>query len=176
MRPTAYFKSLSGQIERLKRGKPFVVLGDGQLTTCNPISDRDLAHYLADCLDQESRHDRVLPIGGPGEAITPLQQGEHLFALLGRTPKFRHVPVKLLDAVQRALHALGKVSPAMARKAEPARIGHYYATKSMPVLDPVSGRYNASMTPSTGSETLFDSYARLVASDATVERGDHAVF
>ncbi|MCB1739833.1 MAG: NAD(P)H-binding protein [Gammaproteobacteria bacterium] len=176
VRPTAYFKSLSGQVERLKRGKPFVVFGDGQLTACKPVSDRDLAHYLADCLDQESRHDRVLPIGGPGEAVTPLQQGEHLFALLGRPPKFRHVPVKLLDAVQRALHALGKVSPAVARKAELARIGRYYATESMLVLDPVSGRYDASMTPSTGSETLFDYYARLIASDVTVERGDHAVF
>ena len=31
-------------------------------------------------------------------------------------------------------------------------------------------------TPSTGSETLFDYYARLVRGEAVAERGDHAVF
>ena len=61
VRPTAFFKSLSGQIDRLKRGKPFLVFGDGTLTACKPISDNDLADYLADCLDDESRHNRVLP-------------------------------------------------------------------------------------------------------------------
>jgi divinyl chlorophyllide a 8-vinyl-reductase len=29
VRPTAFFKSLSGQVERVKRGKPFLVFGDG---------------------------------------------------------------------------------------------------------------------------------------------------
>ena len=93
VRPTAFFKSLSGQVERVKRGKPFLVFGDGRLTACKPISDDDLAAYLAGCLDDASRHNRVLPIGGPGEAITPRQQGEHLFALLGRPPRFKQVPV-----------------------------------------------------------------------------------
>ena len=42
VRPTAFFKSLSGQVERVKRGKPFLVFGDGTLTACKPISDDDL--------------------------------------------------------------------------------------------------------------------------------------
>ncbi len=42
--------------------------------------------------------------------------------------------------------------------------------------DPVTGRYDADATPSTGSDTLFDFYARLLRGDATVERGEHAVF
>ncbi len=29
VRPTAFFKSLSGQVERVRRGKPFLVFGDG---------------------------------------------------------------------------------------------------------------------------------------------------
>ena len=41
----------------------------------------------------------MLPIGGPGEAITPRQQGEMLFQLLGRPPAFSKVPVALLDAI-----------------------------------------------------------------------------
>ena len=93
VRPTAFFKSLSGQIDRVKRGKPFLVFGDGTLTASKPISDDDLGGYLADCLDDEGRRNRVLPIGGPGEAITPRAQGEQLFALLGREPRFTHVPV-----------------------------------------------------------------------------------
>ncbi|MEM9140627.1 MAG: NAD(P)H-binding protein, partial [Pseudomonadota bacterium] len=34
VRPTAFFKSLSGQVERVQRGKPFLVFGDGRLTAC----------------------------------------------------------------------------------------------------------------------------------------------
>ena len=176
VRPTAFFKSLSGQVDRVRSGKRFLVFGDGRLTACKPISDADLAGYLADCLDDERLHNRVLPIGGPGEAITPRQQGEHLFALLGRSPRFRQVPVALLDGIVGALSLGGHVLPALAAKAELARIGRYYATESMLVLDPASGRYDADATPSTGKDTLFEYYAQLLSGQRTVERGDHAVF
>jgi divinyl chlorophyllide a 8-vinyl-reductase len=176
VRPTAFFKSLSGQIERLKKGRPFLVFGDGTLTACKPISDDDLGDYLAGCLDDPGRHNRVLPIGGPGDAITPRQQGERLFELLGRPPRFKQVPVALLDTIIRVLAVAGRVLPALAAKAELARIGRYYATESMLVLDPSSGRYDAAATPSTGSETLFDFYAGLVSGRVAPERGDHAVF
>jgi divinyl chlorophyllide a 8-vinyl-reductase len=176
VRPTAFFKSLSGQVERVRQGKPFLVFGDGTLTACKPISDSDLAAYIADCLDDERRHNRVLPIGGPGDAITPRQQGEELFRLLGRVPKFKPVPVRLLDTIVWTLGTLGHVSSAAAAKADLARIGRYYATESMLVLDSVTGRYDSAATPSIGTQTLFDFYARLVAGEASVERGDHAVF
>jgi divinyl chlorophyllide a 8-vinyl-reductase len=176
VRPTAFFKSLSGQVERVRRGKPFLVFGDGRLTACKPISDDDLGDYLATCLDDPKRHHRVLPIGGPGEAITPRQQGEQLFALLGRPPRFKQVPVALLDGIIGVLAAAGRVIPALAAKAELARIGRYYATESMLVLNPETGRYDAAATPSTGSETLFDFYARLLSGASAPERGDHAVF
>ena len=176
VRPTAFFKSLSGQVERVRRGKPFLVFGDGTLTACKPISDTDLADYLADCLDMADRRNRVLPLGGPGAAITPRQQGEHLHALLGRPPKFKQVPVALLDGIIKTLDIAGRLLPPLAAKAELARIGRYYATESMLVLDPVTGRYDAAATPSTGSQTLFEHYADLLQGRATAERGDHAVF
>ncbi len=176
VRPTAFFKSLSGQVDRVKRGKPFVVFGDGAMTACKPISDDDLGRFLAECLDDESRMGRVLPIGGPGEAITPKQQGERLFALLGREPRFRHMPLALVDSIVFALDGLGRVVPALADKAELARIGRYYASESMLVWDPATGRYDAAATPSTGTETLFDFYARLIKGEVGIERGDHAVF
>jgi divinyl chlorophyllide a 8-vinyl-reductase len=176
VRPTAFFKSLSGQVERVRRGKPFMVFGDGTLTACKPIGDDDLGDYLADCLDDDARRNRILPIGGPGPAITPRQQGEHLFSLFGKPPRFKQVPVGLLDGIVRMLTLAGRVSPAFAAKAELARIGRYYATESMLVLDPATGCYDAAATPSTGTQTLLDHYARLVRREITTDLGDHAVF
>lgn len=176
VRPTAFFKSLSGQVERVRQGKPFLLFGDGCLTACKPISDSDLGQYLADCLDDASRRSRVLPIGGPGPAITPRQQGELLFELLGREPRFRPVPVWFLDAIIAGLDALGRLSPRLRDKAELARIGRYYATESMLVLDPTTGRYDAEGTPSTGSQTLRQFYAQMIRGEIKDERGDHAVF
>ena len=176
VRPTAFFKSLSGQIERLRRGKPFLLFADGQLTACKPISDADLGRYLADCLTQPERHRRILPIGGPGPAITPLQQGQYLFELMGKPPRFKHVPVGLLDTIIAVLSALGKLSPTLADKAELARIGRYYATESMLVWDEKTGRYDADATPSTGTDTLWAHYQALVKGNQSTELGDHSVF
>nr|WP_146090011.1 NAD(P)H-binding protein [Rhodoblastus sphagnicola] len=176
VRPTAFFKSLSGQIERVRQGKPFLVFGDGTLTACKPISDDDLADYLASCLEDESRWNRVLPIGGPGEAITPKRQGEILFSLLNRKPAFRKVPVALMDVIIGALGFLAPLSSRLAEKAEFARIGRYYATESMLALNPETGCYDAEATPSTGSETLYDFYASVISGAAAPDRGDHAVF
>jgi divinyl chlorophyllide a 8-vinyl-reductase len=86
------------------------------------------------------------------------------------------VPVALLDVIIGALGTAGRLVPALAQKAELARIGRYYATESMLVLDPQTGRYDAAATPSTGTETLFDFYASLVSGAIAPERGDHAVF
>ena len=176
VRPTAFFKSLSGQVERVRKGKPFLIFGDGTLTSCKPISDDDLADFIVGCLTDPARHNRVLPIGGPGNAQTPRQQGEQLFALLGREPRFTQVPVALLDTIIRVLSVLGRVVPPLADKAQLARIGRYYATESMLVWDPIAHRYDAAATPSTGQDTLVDFFAKRLRGDATDDRGEHAVF
>ena len=179
VRPTAFFKSLSGQVERVRSGKPFLLFGDGRLTACKPISDDDLADFLAGCLDDPDRHRRVLPVGGPGPATTPREQGERLFSLFGRPPRFKQVPVGLMDAIVSALGWAGRLVPALQAKAELARIGRYYATESMLVWDAAAHRYDEQATPSWGRQTLWDHYAALVrgeTSHSDVERGDHAVF
>lgn len=176
VRPTAFFKSLSGQLQRLKDGKPFLLFGDGKLTACKPISDEDLGDFLAGCLHELSRHNRILPIGGPGPAITPRQQGEQLFALMGKPARFKRVPVALLDAIISLLSWVGKVVPGAADKAELARIGRYYATESMLLWDATNQRYDAEATPSHGTQTLFDAYERWVRGEGVPDRGDHAVF
>ncbi len=176
VRPTAYFKSLSGQVQRLRRGRPFLLFGDGALTACKPISDADLGAYLSDCLSDPARSRRILPIGGPGPALTPREQGALLFAALGRTPQYRAVPVALLDGVAGALALAGRIAPTLAAKAELARIGRYYATESMLVWDVAAQRYSAEATPSTGRDTLAAHYARLAAGTVQAGLGAHAVF
>ena len=83
VRPTAFFKSLSGQVDRVKRGKPFMVFGDGAVTACKPISDDDLGRFLVECLEDESRYNRVLPIGGPGGSDHAETAGGAFVCLVG---------------------------------------------------------------------------------------------
>lgn len=175
VRPTAYFKSLSGQLRRVASGRPFLLFGDGRLTATKPIGDDDLGRYLALCLRDPALRG-ILPVGGPGPAFTPRQQGEWLFEITGRRPRFRHVPPAMLDAVAAALGALARLSPKFAAKAELARIGRYYATESMLVWDAASGRYDEARTPSFGSTTLRQHYADLVAGRAQQDLGAHSVF
>ncbi|UUR08846.1 NAD(P)H-binding protein [Sphingomonas glaciei] len=162
VRPTAFFKSLSGQVEPVRRGKPWLLFGDGRLTACKPISDADLAAYLVRCVEDPALRGRVLPIGGPGPAITPREQAEALFAPLGEKPRFRHVPVRLMDVIVGVLGALGRVVPNLRDKAEYARIGRYYAKESMLVWNEEADRYDAAATPETGADRLVDHYAELV--------------
>lgn len=176
VRATAYFKSLSGQLARVRAGKPFMVFGDGELTACKPISDRDLARFLIQCATEPQAANAVLPIGGPGPAITPIQQGALLCNAVDKPPRYKRVPVAVMRGSVAVLSALGRVSPRMAAKAELARIGLYYATESMLVWDAASQRYDAEATPEFGADTLAQHYAALARGEAQVDLGEHAVF
>ncbi len=177
VRPTAFFRSLSGQIARVQAGKPFLVFGDGELTACKPIGEADLADYLVDCIDLPERHDRILPIGGPGAALTPIDQAAILFRLMGREPSIRHVPVGLLTGVAAVLDPFGRVFNAARVKAELARIGRYYATESMLLWDEDEQRYDADATPSTGTRTLEDHYRHVLEKGiAGHEAKEHRLF
>ncbi len=176
VRPTAFFKSLSGQADRVKAGKKFLVFGDGALTACKPISDEDLATFILDCLDRDDRRNQILSIGGPGPALTPIEQGQLLADALGVPLKTQSVPVRFLSVIITALSAAGAIAPPLREKAELAKIGRYYATESMLVWDDASGVYDADATPEFGADTLAEHYVRLARGEADDDRGDHAVF
>ena len=163
IRPTAFFKSLSGQVRRVKAGKPFLIFGDGNLTRCKPISNDDLACFIAWAIDAPEALGRILPIGGPGPAISLKEQGCILFDAAGRPPRFRSISPQIFRFAEKILAIGAPFSGWFAEKAEYARIARYYATESMLVLDPASGQYSADLTPEYGSETLRDHYVRLVA-------------
>ena len=176
VRPTAFFKSLSGQIPRLRNGKAFLVFGNGKLTACKPISDDDLGNFMVDCITNPAKHNKILPIGGPGPAITPRDQAQALFGLLGRPVKLRRVPVALLRIISGGLRLVGVLIPAAQHKADLAEIGLYYATESMLVWNGPEQGYSEENTASTGTEHLFDHYEKIMRSGADIPRGDHSVF
>ena len=183
VRPTAFFKSLGGQVESVKGGGPYVWFGDGELASCKPISEADLARFMADCVADADKVNRVLPVGGPGEALSPKQQADLLFGLLGPDAKRNTfpVPVALMDGIIGLLDFLngtiGRFFPQLEDAAEFGRIGKYYATESMLVYDPATGEYDAAATPSYGTDTLEDFFKKVLKDGmAGQELGDQAVF
>ncbi|MBA0600074.1 divinyl chlorophyllide a 8-vinyl-reductase, chloroplastic [Gossypium raimondii] len=177
VRPTAFFKSLGGQVDLVKDGKPYVMFGDGKLCACKPISEQDLASFIADCVLKEDKINQILPIGGPGKALTPLEQGEMLFKLVGKEPKFLKVPIGIMDFAIGILDFLVKIFPSMEDAAEFGKIGRYYAAESMLILDPETGEYSAEKTPSYGSDTLEEFFARVLREGmAGQELGEQSIF
>ena len=162
VRPTAFFKSLAGQVELVKDGKPYVMFGDGRLCACKPISEPDLASFIADCVLSEELVNKVLPVGGPGKAVTPLEQGEMLFRLAGKEPKFLKVPIQIMDFAIGVLDFLVKIFPSLEDAAEFGKIGRYYAAESMLIWDPETGEYDADSTPSYGNDTLEEFFKRVL--------------
>lgn len=176
VRPTAFFKSLSGQVPRVAQGRPFLIFADGRLTACKPISDADLGRFLALTLTDPAKRNRILPIGGPGPAITPLDQAAMLERLTGQPVRIKRVPVALMHGIVGLLSALGTLSPRLRAKAQLARIGRYYATQSMLLWDPLTQRYDAEATPEFGTDRLEDHYAAMLRGEVADDRGAHAIF
>ena len=177
VRPTAFFKSLAGQVESVKKGGPYVMFGDGQLASCKPISERDLAKYMTECIRDESLENKILPIGGPGKALSALEQGTMLFEILGMEPKFIKVPIEIMDGVIKLLDFFAGFFENMTDAAEFGKIGRYYAAESMLVMDEKTGEYDADATPSYGTNTLRDFFNKVsVEGLAGQELGDQAVF
>lgn len=169
VRPTAYFKSLSGQIENIKKGKPYVYFGDGQITQCNPISEKDLSLYILSCIKDKTKWEKILPIGGPKQSITPKDIGKILFEIFEVSPKYKSFPTKLLDAIRLLLLIISPFSNWAKNKSELIKIAKYYATESMLIWDEKKECYDANMTPSTGKDTLRDYFYSIKNSDLQLE-------
>lgn len=170
IRPTAFFKSLSGQLDRVRSGKPFLVFGDGLATACKPISERDLAVFMLRCVNDPASFRQILPIGGPGPALTPIDQAECLSELLGRPVAIRSISPTFFNVLSAMLLPMAPLSQWIRDKREFLRIGHYYATESMLVWDERRGRYDADATPETGNDRLIDHYRSIIAGEQPLER------
>ena len=153
------------------------MFGGGTLASCKPISESDLARFIADCISDLEKRNQVLPIGGPGQAMSAREQGEMLFRALGRQQRMLSVPIVLMDGPIALLEGLSKLFPGLQDTAEFGRIGRYYASESMLVWDAQEQRYDADATPSYGEDTLEQFFER-VARDgmAGQDLGDASVF
>jgi divinyl chlorophyllide a 8-vinyl-reductase len=79
IRPTAFFKSVSGQYESILEGNSYVLFGDGAVTQCNPIAEEDLAKFMCDSALEEYKEQRwgkILNVGGPDAPMTNKMLGE----------------------------------------------------------------------------------------------------
>ena len=165
VRPTVYFKTLADQIDRLRAGKPFVLYGSGVDVQLKPISERDTARFVAECLTEPGYRNRILPIGGPGPVTTPRAEADRLFKAFDLPPRFRHASVGRLALKAKLLSGPGRIAPSLAKASELAQIEHYRATNSMLVWDAKARRYDADATPEVGEETASDYFARLAGKD-----------
>ncbi|CAB9497612.1 Divinyl chlorophyllide a 8-vinyl-reductase, chloroplastic [Seminavis robusta] len=157
VRPTAYFKSVSSQIEVVAYDEaPYVMFGDGEVTKCNPIAESDLARYMIECISDKTRQNRILNVGGPDDPITMKMQGQMIFDLVGRQAEYVTAPIWLFDVLINSLQFLADVfqSESLADAAETGRIGNYYAVEDMLTTEPAE-QY--------GTITLGEHYSRLVA-------------
>lgn len=152
VRPTAFFKSVSGQLELLQQGWPFVMFGDGKICKCNPISETDLAAYMLNCVSEQDKWNQILDLGGPDEGMTMAEQGEMIFDIVGKEPSFIKAPIGIFDAIINALAWLGQWNQGAFDAAELARIGKYYAVEDMLTTEP-SEKY--------GTITLREHYERI---------------
>ena len=159
--PTAYFKSLSGQINRIKNGKSFLVFGSGEETRSLPISEVDLARYVINCIRYEQYWNKSLPLGGPGPALTPIDQAEMLFEIFGKPKKIKHISPRIFDLAIVFLIPFALFSQKIKDKVELLKIGKYYARESMLVYDEEVGSYDANKTPQFGDSLLYDYYCTL---------------
>lgn len=154
VRPTAFFKSVSGQLEVIQGGGPFVMFGDGEVTRCNPISEADLAMYLIDSITDKSRENKIINLGGPDEPLTMKKQGEMLFEATGIKPNFFYAPLWLFDTIIDSLQCVADTfnSEKFENAAELGRIGKYYAVEDMLTTDPEE---------KFGTMTLMDHYEKI---------------
>ena len=146
VRPTAYFKSLDGQIEAARKGGPILYFGSGQ-TAANAISEEDLAEFLVESAVNAAEIgmlNSTRNIGGPDNPpITKLQQIDLIYDALDIPPMKRRtisIPLSVFQVLISSFKALSSLlrllgQKELSTKAEDAveiiRIVKYYATEPM---------------------------------------------
>ena len=61
----------------------------------------------------QDRWNKILPVGGPGEAVTPLQQSQILFDLFDKEPKYIKVPIGVFDFIIGAIEFFANFNPGL---------------------------------------------------------------
>jgi divinyl chlorophyllide a 8-vinyl-reductase len=133
VRPTAFFKSVSGQYESIMDGNSYVLFGDGAVTYCNPIAETDLATYMCDSAIDEKQWGRILNVGGPDEPLSNKMLAEMMFRAIDKPAKFVYVPTEIFDWSIGMIEWIARNFPSQKWEdvLETAKIGKYYAVEDM---------------------------------------------
>jgi divinyl chlorophyllide a 8-vinyl-reductase len=83
------------------------------------------------CIYVVTRWNKILNLGGPDAGMTMKQQGEMIFDILEKEPKYWTAPIGLFDAIINTLAFFGQWFEGSRNAAELARIGKYYAVEDM---------------------------------------------
>ena len=150
VRPTAYFKSLDGQLEAAKKGNPILYFGTGSCAA-NAISEEDLAVFLVESALNPGKIgmvNKIRNIGGPDvPPISKLEQIGLIFDALDIPKEKRktisipvgvfQILISFFSFLQRATGTVGLKD--IAQKCEDAseivRIVRYYATEPMVAIN-----------------------------------------
>jgi len=143
IRPTAFFKSVSGQLETVQAGGPFILfdLGAGKTAACNPISEADLASALIDQVVDDTHANTHWNLGGPDSpGLDKLDQMKMMTKVLDleKQPSLIYVPIGVLHFFVNSFQWLADVfrSDKLNDAAELARIVRYYAIEDMLTRSP----------------------------------------
>ena len=158
VRPTAFFKSLSGQIKRIKQNKKFIVFDNGKKTKSKPISGEDLSEFIVSAINNKNMKNKIIPIGGPGPARTFKEFGELIFQISGLSPKYFYFPSFVFKILIYIMKPFSLVSVKIADKIEFLKIAHYYATESMLEWDEKKLEYSDNKTQEFGDQKIESYY------------------
>jgi uncharacterized protein YbjT (DUF2867 family) len=96
LRPTGFFNDMAEFFTMAKKGRVWL-LGKG-CVRLNPIHGADLGSALVDALSRPAQSLLTVPIGGP-DTFSMREIGELAFRVIGRAPRFGHVPTWVVTSL-----------------------------------------------------------------------------
>lgn len=97
IRPGGYFSDMGALMDMARRGRAFII-GPGT-NRFNPVHGADVARVAVESVDSSVREHGV---GGP-DVFTQKQAAELAFEVLGKPPRFTHVPMGLARLLVRGI-------------------------------------------------------------------------
>lgn len=102
VRPSGYFSDMGVLVDMAKRGRVYIV-GSGD-NAMNPIHGRDVAELCVQAIDSPATE---IGAGGP-DVLTQKEAATLAFEVVGKPPKFTHLPIWLLDKLAAGIGLVSK--------------------------------------------------------------------
>ena len=113
-------------------------------------------------------YQKIFPIGVPGPAITPREQGELIFKIAKKPKKFLSIPSIFLKILYYAITPISIFSTKSEEFQEFVKIALFYSSEFMLIWNPETNMYSDSETCEIGKDTLEDYYQKIFESETKV--------